>query len=340
MREFASKRCSAAGKDSDQQPRVPDMVFDVYFNTSHPIKAIGMPIFIKRSDRVVRKATANAAFIDYKCVYLSVSHVFFDDISAQSDGSVTYDSEYDLGSGTEYEDEDEFLNATSLGSVSSTKSKSTFSTPSPKTDSIVSSPTGDHGFPNMTAVLAASPIARPINISVDDQSLPPPESLNYLGSMKQHSVELNWAVIDIGQSEVASTVYDLKTMVQDKDNYPYMTSVMKDVDVIAHTSRGPINGQLSRETVSMRLPNSTSFEEVHQVVLDSALAWGDCGVGISDAVTEEPYGHVVATSATKEIAYIVPAQKVFEKSGTQWKLDTRNSATSPGTINSQGLDPL
>jgi len=340
----------ATGNNGAQESSVSGAAYEVFFDTSHPIKAIGMPIFIRRSSDVLRKATANAVFADHKCVYLSVSHVFFD-VSAPTNGSAGYDSEYDFGSGTEYEEEDDLLNATSLGSVSSlgdghsspprsTTSKSAFSTPSPKTESKVSSPIGGHPFPSLETILALSPIPRPMNIPLDNQPLPPPDNLRYLGSMKQHSVELDWAVIEITRSEVASTVYDLKTLLRNEGDHISPTPITKDVDVLAHTSQGPVHGRLSRDTVSMRLPNSTSFQEVHQVVLDSALEWGDCGVGISDAITEEPYGHVVATSATKDIAYIVPARRVFQASGTQWKLEMRASVARPRGTNLQGSGAL
>ena len=341
----------ATGTYSGQKSSVSGATYEVYYDTSRPIKAIGMPIFVKTSSDVVRRATANAVFADRKCVYLSVSHVFFDDVSAPSNGPAGYDSEYDFGSGTEDEEEHDLLNATSMASVSSlgeghsnrpssTTSKSASATSSPKTESKVSSPRGDPAFPSLETMLASSPIRRLMDSSLDSQALPPPESLRHLGIVKQHSVELDWAVIEISQSDVAFTVHDLKTMEESENNHAFLAHITKGAGVVAHTFQGPVNGRLTHDTVSMRLPNSTSFQEVHQVVLDSALEWGDCGVGILDAVTKEPYGHVVATSTTKEIAYIVPARRVFETSGTQWELNMSISVACPNTISLQGSRTL
>ena len=336
----------AAGSDDTPQSSDSDMVTEVYFDASYPVKAIGMPIFIKHSDETFRKATANAVFEEDKCVYLSVSHVFFDDISSTPNESVVSDGEYDFGSGTEYEDEDECLNATSRASVSSfggslsdwpgsTTSKPSSSMHSPNTSSVVSSPVGDDRFSSMVAVLADSHIGQqPAHIASNQ---PPRGNLEYLGNMTRHSVKLDWALIEISNARVASTVHNLKASVRKEDNDLNPGTDKEPDNVVAHTSRGPIVGQLSRETVFMRLPNSTSFQKVHQIMLDSALEWGDCGVGISDAATKEPYGHVVATSATKEIAYLVPAQEVFRTSGTQWAADLEAISVSPRLSEIQGL---
>jgi hypothetical protein len=275
------------------------------------------------------------------------SHVFFDDISSPPNGPTVYDDEFDLGSGTEDEDESACLNATSRASVSSVgespsnwpdsiTSKPASSTQSQTTGSVVSSPSVDETFSSIPTVLAESSTGRPPNRFASNRFLPLRESLQYLGNMTRHSVELDWAVVEISHAGVASTVYDLKTSAQREGNDEKLAPNIESEDVVAHTSRGPIPGKLSRDMVSMRLPSSNGFHRVHQVVLDSALEWGDCGVRVSDAATAEPYGHVVVTSATKEIAYIAPAQEVFETSRTQWEPNSRSSLTSLRVIDLQG----
>ena len=52
---------------------------EVYFDSSRPVKALGMPIFVKQASGTLRQATANAVFKKGKFVYLSASHVFFND---------------------------------------------------------------------------------------------------------------------------------------------------------------------------------------------------------------------------------------------------------------------
>lgn len=69
----------------------------------------------------------------------------------------------------------------------------------------------------------------------------------------------------------------------------------------------------------MRLPGGSKFQEVYEVVLEEPLRWGDCGVGVFDASTGDIYGHVVATSAAKDVAYIMPATLVSDMANISWK---------------------
>lgn len=91
----------------------------VYFDPLRPIARTGMPIFIKKNIGPLRKATANLLFEEQKFRFLSVSHVFSEHVSSIQDSTTDSDSEYDLGSGSETEDDNDFVNATSRASMSS-----------------------------------------------------------------------------------------------------------------------------------------------------------------------------------------------------------------------------
>ncbi|CAG5153695.1 uncharacterized protein ALTATR162_LOCUS3291 [Alternaria atra] len=288
----------AARQEEAQQSSESGSVPEVYFDPSNPIKAIGMPIFIKQADSTLRKATANAVFDGQRCVYLSVSHVFFNDTLPPPARSIALENEFNFGSGTEDEDEEECRDATSCASVSSFEESA------------------DDQPKSLTSKSNSSTMS-PVPSTPNNQDFPDMASLVLLGQLTTFSVDLDWAVIDIHHSGVHSAVYELKTNIQSERVQEKLISKTESVNIVAETSRGPINGQLSHMAIYMRLPNATCFQEVYQVTLDSALEWGDCGVQILNTVTEQPYGHVVVSSATKKVAYIVPATPVFQKSGTR-----------------------
>jgi hypothetical protein len=93
-----------------------------------------------------------------------------------------------------------------------------------------------------------------------------------------------------------------------------------DARVILYNAGRPegISGLLSANTTFMRLPGSVKFEALHHVDLDTAIDWGDCGALVLDAVTKVVYGHVVASSENRMIAFIVPLPTIFKASGTTW----------------------
>jgi len=298
----------AAGCEDDQRSSEVALVSEVYFNSAHPITDIGMPIFVKLPGNTLQKATANVVFDGEDYAYLSVSHIFSGDALSSSTTSDTDESEFDFGSGTDDGDENEYVDATSRASISSlgesSDSDSTSSAPSPMSYSEVIPLPNDHFFPNAT-------------------------SLEHLGNLVRHSSELDWAMIDIQHPDVASAVHRLKHDVSNGTSQTIAAVKLERLHVVAHTSRGPITGRLSQEATYMRLPNSRTFQKVYQTMLDSALEMGDCGVMILDAISKEPYGHIVASSAIKEDAYIVSANEVFLRSDTRWERSVEASSHGP-----------
>ncbi|KAI4946610.1 hypothetical protein J4E91_007299 [Alternaria rosae] len=297
----------AAGCEDVQRSSEIGLVSEVYFDSAHPVKAIGMPIFVKLPGNTLQKATANIVFEGEDYAYLSVSHIFSGGALPPSITSDTGDSEFDFGSGTEDGDEDGHVDATSRASISSlggsSDSDSTSSAPSPMSYSEVIPLPSDHSFPNAA-------------------------SLEHLGNLKRYSSEMDWAVIDIQHPDVASAIHRLKDDVSNGNSKANTAVKLERTNVVAHTSRGLITGRLSQEATYMRLPNSKTFQKVYQTVLDSALELGDCGVMILDAISEEPYGHIVVSSTMKEDAYIVSANEVFLRSGTRWEKGLEASSES------------
>jgi hypothetical protein len=153
----------------------------------------------------------------------------------------------------------------------------------------------------------------PIQLSDANLSI---DSLEYLGHLTRFSTELDWALIEIRNQPVFSTISELKTSEQHSDPNRFIS----DTQVMVHTCHGLISGLLSDCAAYMRLPNSASFEEVYEVALSQPLHWGDCGAVVLNAKTTIPYGHIVSSSGAKTIAYVIAATQVFRDSKTDWRM--------------------
>ncbi|KAF5570432.1 PNG1 with de-n-glycosylation function (n-glycanase) [Fusarium phyllophilum] len=91
-----------------------------------------------------------------------------------------------------------------------------------------------------------------------------------------------------------------------------VTDGPKDVKILSSTSRGTLTGVMSGTPLYTRLPNSSMYQEVYNVLLDSRLEAGDCGSWIIDAESGNLYGHIVAGSPDSGAAIVIPFSRVFE----------------------------
>jgi hypothetical protein len=304
-----------------------DPTLQVYFDPSHPVQAIGMLVFAKHSNGLLRRATANAVFDGQKCVYMSVAHIFVHGDQEHFSTTIDDDSEYDFGSGTEYDDDDELVDATSRASISSldessgdeVASMSTLSGSSTCVEDIPVFPTVPSGSRMVPPVAFTNPVTEP-EVSDSSVTLPDTKTLKYLGYVSRHSTDMDWALIVVDNSDVAKILHQYERPPHATYDHSTRHDYESAIQISAHTSRGLVSGHLSDSATYMRLPNSTTFQEVHEVALEVPLDWGDCGSGIFDAITAEPYGHVVASSKTRSIAYIMAASQVSMDSKTQWVL--------------------
>jgi len=335
----------AAGSEEAVSPNEPELVSRVYFDPSQPMKAIGMPIFVKQAENVFRRATANAVFDGQRFMYLTVSHAFFDNISPPPTPSVACDFECNFGSGTESEDEEECLDVTSRASVSSLEESSDDQSTSATNKSTTT--TGPQLSPHPGAqqpldeesaerILKKRQMQRGADDPITRQVFVSGEGLEYLGTMEQCSMELDWALIRICHVELNLRVAKLKKNTRKQIDQWQVVPSSENAKIIVHTSRGRIPGQFSQSATYLRLPNSTQFQKVHQVMLESALEWGDCGASVSDGLTEEHYGHIVVSSSTKQMAYIVPGIEVARSSATQWNIPMSNLPFSPSLVHMKG----
>ncbi|KAF1842935.1 uncharacterized protein K460DRAFT_432368 [Cucurbitaria berberidis CBS 394.84] len=271
----------ATENDGAQSLSLNNSVLDVYFDSTRPILADGMPIFVKHTNGLLRQATANAVFKGHRYVYMSVSHVFVDSIPYARRSTADSDSEYDFGSGTELEDYDDCIDATSRGSISSPEESS-----EDQLD-LAASGSGSSALMNETALTQRV---------LHDRVSSPTGIIRVNPRLKTEHSDKALVVVT-----------------------PPIES-LEPTSIITHTSHGTISGLLSNNATHMRLPGSNTFQKVYQIALDAPLIWGDCGSVVIDLATSEPYGYIVASSMTKRIAYIMVASEAFEILEVSWKM--------------------
>jgi hypothetical protein len=325
-------------------PSHPDSTLQVYFDSSHPIRAIGMPVFAKHSNGMLRRATANAVFDGQKCIYMSVAHVF---VHGNPESFITMaedDSEYDFGSGTEYDDDDELIDATSRASISSlddssgdeAASTSPLPDSSPWLDDTSVLPTVPSGRRMVMPIGFNNPIAITEPEVCNNSETLPYQSLKYLGYISRHSTDMDWALIVVDDPDVAKVLHQREKRPHATHDHANRFENRPNIQIKAHTSRGPISGLLSDSSTHMRLPNSATFQKVHEVTMKFPLDWGDCGSCVFDIITAEPYGYIVASSKTKRIAYIMGATQVSMVSETQWVLPSIKELDAFASNSEQG----
>jgi hypothetical protein len=86
------------------------------------------------------------------------------------------------------------------------------------------------------------------------------------------------------------------------------------------------HGMLSEDATYMRLPGSSTFQEVYKITLDTPINLGDCGSVFLDAKTQALYGHVVVSSQHMHVAFITPASHIFGAAGAEWNTISRAPA--------------
>ncbi|KAF3052407.1 hypothetical protein E8E11_001850 [Didymella keratinophila] len=326
-----------------------DDALEVFLDPVQPIGAIGMSIFVTNRANRVRRATANLVYQGDQCMLLTVSHVFEEDLMIAQGPNNDDSSEYDFGSGTENEDESDdeseirsedgsedlmdSVSDTSLDSEDDSPkvsySRSTYSTQRTNTSLRTAMATFEPLSPPPSAIDEGS---RQTNASsVSSNALIKQRRL--LGHRLRYSIDQDWALIK---------VTDERYLLELQRNFPraqtspatlkYCAAEEQSVDyvaTIARTSHGTISGESCGEPTYMRLPGSATFQETCRVECDESLEVGDCGVGVFNAHTGAILGHVVATSSTRRIAYLMPATVVCEATQTLYST-SQSSETDAG----------
>jgi len=122
-------------------------------------------------------------------------------------------------------------------------------------------------------------------------------------------VDKDWALIKITNEELRLTFE--RSIVKDILPSESLPGPKNDTEVIIYTLSGRIlTGIFSSTSFCTRFPNSTSFQDVHRVRLNGALANGDCGSAVRNTATGELCRHIVASYRATGTAYIIAVYQV------------------------------
>uniref|UniRef100_A0A0D2XXM2 Uncharacterized protein n=1 Tax=Fusarium oxysporum (strain Fo5176) TaxID=660025 RepID=A0A0D2XXM2_FUSOF len=148
-------------------------------------------------------------------------------------------------------------------------------------------------------------------------TFPPPQRLGhvYLSSLDEPQSGLDYALIEVTRpihctaNKIAPPSFSAKGEAKIQR---VVTDGPKDVKILSSTSRGTLTGVMSGTPLYACLPNSSLYQDVYNVLLDSRLEAGDCGSWIIDAESGNLYGHIVAGSPDSGAAIVMPFARVFE----------------------------
>jgi hypothetical protein len=155
-----------------------------------------------------------------------------------------------------------------------------------------------------------------------------------IGTLLQSSLDHDWASIVITNKFVLSALQEDRSV--STDSHEAQTVEVARGIVYTTRSKGTF-GILSENTTYMRLPGSNTFQKMYYIILEAALSLGDCGAVVLDVGTQEWYGHIVASSENRRIAFVMPASGIVKSSSTTWGSRAINQsgpmASAVGQIN-------
>ncbi|KUI66044.1 Protein PNG1 [Cytospora mali] len=166
------------------------------------------------------------------------------------------------------------------------------------------------------------PVGRPFMTSMDSED---------------KATGLDYALIPVSPAEFTlDNVIRVGNNGQSTRVQSIVNSEPQDVEILAVTSRGVINGYISGTSSYSSAPDHRSFNRMFKVGLDGPLRKGDCGTWIIDAKSGDLYGHIVAGSPGDGVALLAPFTDIFKdihhRSGQSAHLPiAQYDATSKGT---------
>ncbi|KAE8441668.1 hypothetical protein EG329_004589 [Mollisiaceae sp. DMI_Dod_QoI] len=191
------------------------------------------------------------------------------------------------------EDEGQNIAITSTGSVSS-KSSSLFAPYSP-------SDSPEHDRLDATSVdITTTKSSHSEKIQIGEL---------FISSITENGVGLDWALIQttISLAGVGRNVQLTSSMPEVSDKIP---NSPRQVMAINHDGK-ILRGKLSPNPTMMRMPFCKEFQEVWTVRFDDICKEGDCGSWVYGEENGDIYGQIVAGHPSSNVAYIVPASKIF-----------------------------
>ncbi|UZP34242.1 hypothetical protein NXS19_002058 [Fusarium pseudograminearum] len=270
--------------------------------TSNPC---GMPLFVEQSidgGTCYNKATVGGIIqLSDKFYYTTAGHVLSPDMPMSYMEGEASDDEFEID-----EDDDEVDEVASTAYEKTWLAQDNDPAMSPHIQGMQAAREESKG--NDRRVLEEGP-------SLD--IVPPPQRLGhvYLSSLDEPPSGLDYALIEVTKpihctaNKIASSSFSTNGEAKIQQ---VVTDGPKDVKILCSTSRGTLTGVMSGTPLYARLPNSSVYQDVYNVLLDSRLEAGDCGSWIIDAESGNLYGHIVAGSPDSGAAIVIPFARIFE----------------------------
>lgn len=143
------------------------------------------------------------------------------------------------------------------------------------------------------------------------------ELLTLIGRLLVWSVDRDWALIQILEQNINNVIS--RDSNEDEEENCIFRRAGRPSNSYTNTytwtaTSGKLEVTLSETTMFMKLPYSSSFQEVHRVHLSTG-SWsnGDSGAVVIDVATGLTFGHVLGGSQSQGVGFIVAADEVVNE---------------------------
>ncbi|KAI1774757.1 hypothetical protein F4818DRAFT_72180 [Hypoxylon cercidicola] len=258
------------------------------------------------------KATASVEIdIDNIGYYIVPSHVLLPPrptIATKAEAPGDLDNEgFDFGNFMEdqYLSEDDYL-STSLGSISSSSSGKSNSEEQSSNCDFTESPVDFGSVSSKTIAQPTPALHRP------NQAESNPDGDETGTNCLVVSIDLDYALFRVTDNDTKASSIRLPELPSISESLAEPDENGTQVQVL--TVHGLLKGRLSRTRTHVRLPNSSSYQEVYVAYLNSPVLAGDCGAMVYAVPGGQVFGHIITGSAssTGQTAFVMPLKHVHE----------------------------
>ncbi|CAN9198667.1 unnamed protein product [Alternaria alternata] len=315
-------RSPSSSSSSEPTPSALSSNF-AYYNLNRDLQAIGMPIYVKTDENVVRMATANLLYNGKGYGYMTAAHIFDGWTKASSnkdDGEgdlvdgIPFDSDSDTDG--DFYDEEYIPTPQNLRSTKAVSSK-------PQASRV-------HG-----TWLGKSQGASSETFLVDDEAR---SELVVLGRVSTSQKDLDFAIITVNDSKLEKQLDNL-TSSGDRQHDRLSATKPFPSKVTAFTTHGPVDGASFHVPTLIRLPGSDRYRSLYGFTYEGSIEVGDCGSLVFSKDSRSLYGMIIAASDKEPIAYVVAGDQIVQSIAEvgQWRPAT-GSTTSQIPAAAQSYD--
>jgi hypothetical protein len=318
-------RSPSSSSSSEPTPSALSSNF-AYYNLNRDLQAIGMPIYVKTDENVVRMATANLLYNGKGYGYMTAAHIFDGWTKASSnkdDGEgdlvdgIPFDSDSDTDG--DFYDEEYIPTPQNLRSTKAVSSK-------PQASRV-------HG-----TWLGKSQGASSETFLVDDEAR---SELVVLGRVSTSQKDLDFAIITVNDSKLEKQLDNL-TSSGDRQHDRLSATKPFPSKVTAFTTHGPVDGASFHVPTLIRLPGSDRYRSLYGFTYEGSIEVGDCGSLVFSKDSRSLYGMIIAASDKEPIAYVVAGDQIVQSIAEvgQWRMlhmdrDPNNSSKSSDTTRAE-----